>query len=215
MSYNPVAKSPFRSAGMTQRPTPHVPSRPLFPFDGRLFAFLDVETTGLKAESGDRICEVAIQRCRGTEVLAEFKSLICPGIPISPGACAVNGISDEMVRGKPPFAKVARRVRRMLEGSVIVCHNAPFDLGFLRHEFARAGMTLPQAPVIDTLAWARRHFNFPKNSLGALAQSIGVDSERFHRAADDTNTLRLIFRWLAKELTMRRGLGTLEELLAL
>ena len=180
-----------------------------------IFTFMDVETTGLSAETGDRICELALQRCRGGEVLEEFKTLVNPGIPISPGASAVNGISNQMVRGSPPFAKVAKEVQRLLEDSVVVCHNAPFDIGFMRYEFERAGLTLPDVPIIATLAWARKHFRFRSNALGAVAGAIGIEFTRLHRAGDDTDALRQVFGWLVKEFQKRRDVRTLQELLSL
>ncbi len=62
--------------------------------DSRTLAFLDVETTGLSAWFGDRICEIAILRCRGEEILDSFDTLVNPARPISPGAARVNGLTD-------------------------------------------------------------------------------------------------------------------------
>ncbi|MCX5657775.1 MAG: 3'-5' exonuclease [Candidatus Omnitrophica bacterium] len=96
-------------------------------------AFLDVETTGLSPLCGDCICEVAILSCNGGEIENEFSSLINPRIPVSPGAYAVNRISENMLRRAPLFSEVAMDILKLLKDRIIVCHNAGFDLGFLEH----------------------------------------------------------------------------------
>ncbi|MEI2690073.1 MAG: 3'-5' exonuclease [Anaerolineae bacterium] len=101
------------------------------------FAVLDVETTGLSAASGHRICEIALLRWRGGKVLESFESLIDPQRSISPGAAAVNGLSDFQIRGQPLFDQVAEQVQAMLAGAVLVAHNAAFDLSFLAAEWRR------------------------------------------------------------------------------
>ena len=95
------------------------------------FAFLDVETTGLSPNCGDKICEIGVLRVRNGKRRRSFHSLVDPGREVSVGAYMVNGITKTMLKGKPRFSQIASCVLKMLDKAVIVCHNAPFDLGFL------------------------------------------------------------------------------------
>src|SRR5512142_226372 len=107
--------------------------------DDLTLAFLDVETTGLNAYLGDRICEIAIVRSFRDEVETRYQTLVNPGRRISPGAAAVNHITDEDVADAPRFWVIAEAVRELLEGAIVVCHNAPFDLSFVTTEMQRVG----------------------------------------------------------------------------
>lgn len=144
----------------------------------------DVETTGLDAGNGDRVCEIALLRfLRGT-VIDSFVSLVNPLRPISPGAAAVNGITDAMVADAPLFADVFPEILAFVGDDALVFHNAPFDLSFLREEARIAGGTWPENPVIDTLVLARQSRMFRNHSLAALCGALGIGT-RFHRAESD------------------------------
>lgn len=178
------------------------------------YCFLDVETTGLYPFFGDRVCEIALVRWRPGEPLEVFHSLVNPERPISPGAYAVNGISDEMVKDAPRFGELVGRVLQFLEGAVIVAHNAPFDLGFLGSELSLLGLELPQNPVIDTLRLSRRCFRFPSNSLGNIARYLGIPVSEEHRALSDALTTREVFAHFLEEFR-RHGVTRLGELMLL
>ncbi len=178
------------------------------------FAFLDVETTGLHPHFGDRICEVGILRCKKDEVEDSFESLINPGRSISPGASAVNGITDDMVKDKPKFSEIAGDLLKRLEGAAIVCHNAPFDLGFLGVQLKILRLPPPTNPVLDTLSLARKHYSFPSNSLGRVAGYLGIKMENEHRAMGDALATKDIFKVFLKDFR-KRGVETLEGLLDL
>ena len=109
-------------------------------------AFLDVETTGLNAWSGDRVCEVAIVLCLGRRETDRLATLVNPMRHIPADAQAVNHISDAMVAGAPPFAEVAATVADLLSGAIVVAHNTPFDLSFIRREFTLVGRPAPLGP---------------------------------------------------------------------
>jgi DNA polymerase-3 subunit epsilon len=156
--------------------------------------FLDVETTGLSAWFGDRICEIAILRSRGDEVLASFDTLVNPERRISPGASRVNGLTDQDLIGAPLFSEIAPQVEILLGDAVIVAHNAPFDLGFVRSELGRLGKSLPSVEVIDTLQLARQHFHFPSNGLQAIADALDIERSTAHRAMADVLTTRAVLR---------------------
>jgi DNA polymerase III epsilon subunit family exonuclease len=178
------------------------------------FAVLDVETTGLSARMGDRICEVAVVLARGGQILDEFQTLVNPQKPISRGASAVNGITDWMVRDAPTFRSVAPALVRALDGTIMVAHNASFDMAFISSELRAAGFTPPSNPVVDTLALARRCYTFHSNKLGDVARSLGIRTQGLHRAlADATITWHVLKRFLWD--LQSQGITTLSDLITL
>jgi DNA polymerase-3 subunit epsilon len=183
------------------------------PLDEVTFAILDVETTGLNPAYGDRVCEIALLQLRGDEELAAFCTLVDPGRPISPGAFAVNRITSDMLRGAPRFSEIAAQVLTLLQDAVLVAHNAPFDLGFLSAEMEMARCTVPDLPVVDTLALARACYSFYSNSLGAIAQTLGlVGHADLHRAMRDVRLTQQLLRYFLADL-QPLGVLTLEDLL--
>ena len=96
---------------------------------------LDTETTGLSPAMGHRIVEVAAVRMQGWQVTATFNSLVNPGRPMDPGASRVNGIYDHDLVSAPSFADIAGELHSMLDGAVLVAHNARFDAAFLGIEY--------------------------------------------------------------------------------
>jgi DNA polymerase-3 subunit epsilon len=163
------------------------------PLSQATLVFVDVETTGLHPEKGDRVCEIALIRQEPGQSEQEFVSFVDPERTISPDAFAVNKITPEMLAGAPKFPKLYDRVAMVLSGAVLVAHNAPFDLGFLRSEYARCGQAFPDLPVLDTLALARRRFHFVSNSLSAVARQLDVKQpRRKHRALADCRTTQRI-----------------------
>lgn len=144
----------------------------------------DVETTGLSAADGHRVCEIALLRfLRGT-VVDSLVSLVNPMRPIDPGASAVNGITDRMVARAPTFPDLFPRILAFLGEDPLVFHNAPFDLSFLRAEARLAGGSWPRNPVLDTLVMARRTGRFRSHSLPLLCRELGI-GYAFHRAEAD------------------------------
>ena len=161
--------------------------------DEAVFNFIDVETTGLSPDSA-RVCEVALIGFKGAARLNNFSSLINPGMPIPATASRINGITDDMVRQSPAFGEVALKLLDLLEGSVIVAHNALFDINFLKMEFSRVGLNFPERlPVVDTLEIARGHWKFTNNRLGTIAGELNLSNENWHRALADVEMTRKIF----------------------
>lgn len=176
------------------------------------FTVLDVETTGLNAGSGHRICEIALLRYRGGKVLDTFESLINPQRSISPGASAVNRLTDWDVATQPVFAQVAERVASMFEDAVLVAHNAPFDLSFLAAEWRMLRWPPRMGFTVDTLALARRGYAFRRNNLGDVARSLRVRIDREHRAMGDVWTTWRVFEKMLADLN-RQNVVTLADLL--
>jgi DNA polymerase-3 subunit epsilon len=188
-----------------------------FPHDRLLrdteFAVFDVETTGLSPAYGHRVCEIACLRfCDGIEV-GRFESLIDPGRSISAGAFRVNRITPEMLIGAPAFDAVAGTLLTLMEGTVLVAHNAPFDLGFLAAELEIARLPPPEGLVVDTLALVRRVYNFSRNGLSAVAHALEVETGPAHRAMGDVWTTRHVLERVLWDLDRRWRVTTLGELL--
>jgi DNA polymerase-3 subunit epsilon len=173
------------------------------PLDDLLIAVVDVETTGLFPFSGDRVCEVGIVSAQGDIIVDMYQTLVNPQRPISPGAARVNGLSDLDVSQAPIFAEVADQVLARIDAKNLVCHNAPFDLGFLNAEFAYLGYSWQPAGVIDTLDLCRQHFRFRSNSLPVVAAQLGIETPQAHRALGDALTTFQVFRRLQDRLAGR------------
>jgi DNA polymerase III epsilon subunit family exonuclease len=166
---------------------------PSFDLSNCRFAFLDLETTGLSPWFGDRICEVGIVLTEGKRIKETFQSLVNPERPLSPGAASANGLNDGMLASAPPFSKLARKIRGLLKDSVVVCHNAQFDLQFLDSEFRRLNWQLEIPNLIDTLHIAREHFEFRSNTLTNIAAEFGIQNPQAHRALADALTDKGVF----------------------
>ena len=169
------------------------------------FAFLDVETTGLDPVSGDKICEIAVIKTIDGQVADEFVTIVNPGRNIPERAISIHGITQVMVNHAPLFRDIAKDLLDFLNDTVIVAHNAKFDLEFLRSELKNLNQSLPENEVIDTLGIARRYYSFPSNSLGEIARYIGLPIDEEHRALADVTTTKDIFEYFLKDLE-RRGI---------
>jgi DNA polymerase-3 subunit epsilon len=184
------------------------------PLDSITFAVFDVETTGLSPTYGHRICEVACLRVRDGVELARFESLVDPERSITAGAFRVNQITPEILAGAPTFDLIADPLLALMEGTVLVAHNAPFDLGFLAAELEIARLPPPEGEVVDTLALARRVYSFARNSLSAVANALDVDMGTAHRAMGDVWTTHQVLERMLWDLERRWGVTTLGQLIA-
>ena len=101
------------------------------PLRDTTFTVVDLETTG-GTPGSDSITEIGAVRVRTGEVLGEFQTLVDPGVPIAPFVSVLTGITDSMVCAAPPHRAVLPSFLEFARGSVLVAHNAPFDVGFLR-----------------------------------------------------------------------------------
>jgi DNA polymerase-3 subunit epsilon len=163
-------------------------------------AFLDVETTGLNPDWGDRVVEIAIVRARGLSEMTRFVSLVNPQRRLSPEAMRVNGITPSMVANAPIFCDLLDQLLPLLENVVLVCHNVPFDLRFLEAELRKADAPIWDGVALDTLAFARRQYWFRRNNLSAIARQLNIRATGAHRALADALTTQAIFRRFAGRL---------------
>ena len=158
---------------------------------------VDIETTGL-SPTCDRIIEIGAVAVKGGRITDEFHSLIDPGRSIPWHAQKVHGITDEMLKGKPRPEKVLPRVHNFFGQSVLVAHNAPFDLGFLQREFSRLGLELG-ARSHCTLQLARKMLpRLPNHRLETVAKHLLgkelIEGRQMHRELDDARVTAQI--WL-------------------
>lgn len=158
----------------------------------RLYVVLDVETTGGKAGT-DRITEIGAVKVQGGEVLATFNTLINPERPIPFFISRLTGISNAMVADAPKFADIAAQLTEFLQGAVFVAHNAKFDYGFIRAEFARCEIPFDM-PQLCTVVNMRRYYpGLASYSLGKLCAEFEITLANHHRAlADATATVELL-----------------------
>ncbi len=161
----------------------------------RPLVFLDLETTGATA-THDRITEVGIVEVDNGCFVREWSSLVNPGISIPPAIQALTGISNAMVAGAPRFEEIAREVWEVVDGRVLVAHNARFDYGFLKNEFKRLGKTF-SAPVLCTVKLSRKLFpQHPRHNLDSLMARHGINCDARHRALGDARVLwQLAQQW--------------------
>jgi len=193
-------------------------SRPVEPGDDRdlaalTFVVFDTETTGLQPDRGDEIVQIAAVRIVNGRILSgeAFDTLVHPGRPIPAPSTRIHGITDAMVASAPRFDEAARRFRRYCGDSVLVAHNAPFDLAF----FHRRGVTFDN-PVLDTvLLSAILYGPGAEHSLDALAARLGVAiaEDARHTAIGDACATAEVLRRMIPALR-EAGLATLGDTFA-
>ncbi len=150
------------------------------------FVVVDVETTGLNPESGDRVLEVAAVKLCGGAIIDTFDSLINPQRPISMGAYMVNRISASMVAKAPTFAEVATKFLNFVDNGIIAAYNSPFDLSFLNYELRLAGHPSLNNHNIDVLKFARLLLpGLSSYKQENVARALNLDFPVKHRALED------------------------------
>ena len=163
------------------------------------FVAFDTETTGLHA--CDRLVELAAVRFRGDDVEGEWSTLVDPGTVIPAEATLVHGIRNQDVAGSPAAAEALPGFLDFIQGAALVGHNAPFDIRVLAHELLRAGLPLPDNPVLDTCAIPRRlQLDVPNHRLATLARRFGVPQGRGHRALADARVARGLLEAYLRDL---------------
>lgn len=171
------------------------------PLSSLPFVVVDVETTGSRPWTGDRITEFAAVTVRDGQITDVFETLVNPERSIPPMIMKLTGITWEMVRDKPPFRDVCADVLRVLEGHVFVAHNAAFDWRFVSAEVSRAAGRELTGRRLCTVRLARRLLpQLRSRSLDWVARHYNVEipAERRHRAAGDAiATAHCLLRLLA------------------
>ncbi len=180
----------------------------------RFIAF-DLETTGT-VPGVDQIVEIGAVLFVDGVVESVFSTLIDPLRSIPPGATAVNGITDDMVAGKPRIESLLGSFAEFCEDFPMVAHNAPFDAQFLLSDIKKHEMPAPRGIVLDSLPISRKVFPGLANyKLGTLVQHLKIPSTGFHRAEEDATYCGHLFLELVKRISVGGKPPQLENLVAL
>ena len=178
------------------------------------FCVVDLETTGGSPELGCMITEIGAVKVRGGEVLGEFQTLVNPHSAIPPFIAVLTGITNSMVATAPAIESALPAFIEFARGCVLVAHNAPFDVGFLKHFAVATGRAWPTFEVLDTAKLARRvvtRDETPNCKLGSLAVVFGATTTPNHRALSDARATVDVLHGLMERLGAQ-GVHTLEEL---
>jgi DNA polymerase-3 subunit epsilon len=167
--------------------------------------FLDTETTGLFAEQGDRVIEIACVELINRKLTGnKLHFYVNAERDSHEEALRIHGITTEFLRDKPKFGEVVDEVLAFVQGAELIIHNAPFDIGFINKELSLLGKPLLHQQVvgvIDTLVMAKEMFPGKRNSLDALCARLDVDNtgRALHGALLDAELLAEVY------INMTRG----------
>jgi len=170
------------------------------PASSNRIVVLDTETTGLNPQEGHRIIEIGCVELINRRLTGNrFQVYINPGRIIDAGAIEVHGISNQFLEDKPYFEAIVDDFITFIRGAELVIHNAPFDVGFINHEFSllngHSSTVEDYSSVFDTLAYARKKHPGQRNSLDALCKRYGIDNSHreLHGALLDAEILADVF----------------------
>jgi DNA polymerase III epsilon subunit family exonuclease len=182
------------------------------------FVVVDLETTGASPKKGAAITEIGAVKVKGGEIIGEFKSFVNPLSPIPEYITAMTGISDLMLADAPVIDEIFPTFLEFVGShneSVLVAHNAPFDLSFLKSAAKDLDYEWPKYKTLDTVTIARQLLtkeDVRDCKLGTLAQFFGTKTEPNHRALDDAKATTEILHGLFERLGSLE-ITTLDELL--
>jgi DNA polymerase-3 subunit epsilon len=178
----------------------------------RPIVMLDFETTGLSPAMGDRITEVAALRIVGGQVTERYVSLVNCGARIPSFITALTGITQPMVDGAPPAARVVPELLDFIGADALSAHNASFDEKFLKAESERLGRSCGHAHLVCSLKLSRRVFpGLASYKLGQLSGQLGIPfKSRAHRAEADAEVAAEVLIHIGRHLGASYGLGRVE-----
>lgn len=167
----------------------------------------DTETTGIDPGSGHRLVEIGLVEMVGrVETGRVWHAYFNPERSMPPEAQAIHGLSAQFLSDKPLFSELVDQILEFIGDSILVAHNAQFDMGFLDHELGRCGRAvLGNARAVDTLALARSRHPGSKHSLDALCTRYGID--RTHRIKHGALLDAQLLAQVYIELTGGRQIG--------
>ncbi len=167
-------------------------------FEDEVVVF-DVETTGL-SNKDDRLTEIGAVRLKGGEITARFQTFVDPERPLTEEISNLTHITDEMLVGAPKEAEAVKAFLDFAGDRMLVAHNAPFDIGFIRVAAERCGLELGNT-YLDTLGLSRYvNPELKKHKLGIIAEHYGLPEFNAHRADADAEMLSLIFTEMLSRL---------------
>jgi DNA polymerase-3 subunit epsilon len=183
------------------------------PLRDTVFVVVDLETTG-GSHRDCAITEIGAVKVQGGVVLGEFQTLVNPAQSIPPFIAVLTGITDSMVAGAPRLGEALPSFMEFARGAVLVAHNAPFDLGFLRSGCEQLGIPWPRAESLDTAVLARRVLTrdeAPNCKLSTLARLFRAGTTPDHRALHDARATVDVLHGLMERLG-NLGVHSFEEL---
>ncbi|MCG6841983.1 PolC-type DNA polymerase III [Fusobacterium nucleatum] len=161
--------------------------------DDEEFVVFDIETTGLNSHTNE-IIEIGAVKIKAGRIVDRYSQLINPGRPIPYHITEITSITDEQVANEPKIDEVIGKFVDFIGDAVLVAHNAPFDMGFIKRDIKKYLNTDYQCSVIDTLQMARDLFpDLKKYGLGDLNKTLGLALEKHHRAVDDSQATANMF----------------------
>ena len=168
------------------------------------YCVLDLETTGISCQT-EKITEVGIIKYKNGEVIDEFECFVNPEKPIPPRVVEITHITDDMVKDAETIDKIIPKIIDFIGDSVLVAHNADFDIGYLKYNFEKYGYKLENT-YIDTLRLAKAIFpDLKKYKLGLIADSLNIQVDVAHRALDDVKTLVAVFKIMIDKTKEEHG----------
>ncbi|SKA90697.1 DNA polymerase III catalytic subunit, PolC type [Clostridium sp. USBA 49] len=174
------------------------------------YCVLDLETTGFSPVT-EKITEIGIMKLKDGKVIDKFSCFVNPEKPIPQRVVEVTNITYDMVKDAETIDKVFPKILDFINGSVLVAHNAEFDIGFLKHNAKELGYDF-DFTYIDTLSLAKEVFpDFKTYKLGKIAKNLGIKVEVAHRALDDVDTTVKVFDIMLKKLK-EKGVKTLDDI---
>lgn len=176
------------------------------------YVVFDVETTGLSAVN-NHLIQIAASKMYKNNIIEQFDEFIDPGYPLSQFTTELTGITDNHLKGAKPLEQVLKEFQAFCEGTVMVAHNATFDVGFMDANYERHGLPKISQPVIDTLEFARNLYpECKRHGLGPLTKRFQVSLEHHHMANYDAEaTGRLLFIFI-NDVLEKHGLTHLHQL---
>ena len=166
------------------------------------YCVLDLETTGFSPVT-EKITEIGIMKFKDGKVIDKFSTFVNPEKPIPARVVEVTNITDDMVKDAETIDKVFPKLMDFIKDSVLVAHNASFDIGFLKHVAKELGYEF-DFTYVDTLSLAQELFpEYKTYKLGRIAKNLGIKVEVAHRALDDVDTTVKVFKVMLDMLKER------------
>lgn len=174
------------------------------------YTVFDIETTGL-SNKNDRITEIGAVKIKSGRIIDRYSQLINPMINIPDKIVELTGITDELVKDKPAIEVVLPEFIEFIGESVLVAHNASFDIGFIKVNCNRMGIELNNT-ILDTLQLSRGLFpQLKSHKLNIVAKHLNINLENHHRAVDDSEATANIFMKCI-DLLVQKGVKSLEDI---
>ena len=176
------------------------------------FVVFDIETTGFSSKN-DKIIEIGAVKIKGYEIIDRFSCFVNPQDSIPYKITELTGITDEMVENEPTIDKILPEFIKFIGESVIVAHNANFDMSFINKNIQNLKFDKLTNPIMDTVPLAR--FLYPelkRVKLNTVAKHLGVSLENHHRAVDDAKATADILLISLKKLEEEKKIYDIKSL---